>query len=411
MRIHHVLLFVFICGAAFAESITPLPRIAVRDRAFHESATGRVFVPKGFNHTVLEKGSSGWHATFNTDIYDPKAMENLLSRMEAIGANTLRVWIWGTQGPHGFTGGRKGVGLNKAYMENVVDFLARATRHGIYVIPILDETPHNVTYNQVSDQTPKMPQGDLVTGRNRQHFCPGPIAAKAAAIQDFLRYIKAADPGLLQTVLGWAFSNEVFVNTTLGPFQREEGVMVLADGIAYDMALPAERQACYDAAIRDWANALTKAVKSIDPQALTTAGQWTADAHARAPKSGLPHDGKDTRIPPRPSVFAAADCLLDFLDIHIYPWDGTSTVRPQAHEADQVAKSNKPVIVGEIGVFKRNTMPEARVMLDEMLTQAYALGYAGHLLWSWDLSMVPHQTWSAIEEGFGEFAMTLGPKK
>ncbi len=52
------------------DPVTPLPRLAVRKEpgepgTFYEKESGKPFFPRGFNHTVLEHYSTGWHATFN----------------------------------------------------------------------------------------------------------------------------------------------------------------------------------------------------------------------------------------------------------------------------------------------------------------------------------------------------------
>ncbi len=336
-------------------------------------------------------------------------MDAVLQTMAEAGGNVIRVWIWGTQKAGGFTGDLQSMGLNGAYMENVTDFLRRATKHGMYVVPILDEVPHNAYYNNVSDRAGFGKDDSKVTGYNRQILSPGPIAAKAEAIRHFLQYIKDADPGLLNAVLGWSFFNEACVNHTEGPFRYDEGTVTTANGKTYDMADKDQRQACYDEGVVYWANTLTEAVKSVDPEALTTVGMWTADAHGRKPYNGLVPDDRDPRRPPRPSVLAGATSRLGFLDIHIYPWDGTSKVRPEAHESEAIRAGRIPAIAGEYGVFKKNTLDEARVMLREMLEQAYAMGYIGQIFWVWDLSMVKGQTWSAVEEGLAEYVMGLVP--
>lgn len=390
----------------------PLPRIGVRKRPgapgeFYRCDTGECFLPKGFNHTVLEKGATGWHATFNAGVYDPAKMEETLRAMAAIGANTIRVWAWGTQDASGFTGAADNEGLNPAYMENFVDFLRRSGRAGLYVVPILDETPHNATYNAVAAGAEQLSDDGPIQGYNRNYLSPGALPAKAAAAADFVRYIRDADPALLNTVLGWSFANEAFVNNTQGPFDLSAGTVVTVSGRAYDMAEDARRQACYDESIVHWANTMADTVKEVDPHALTTVGMWTSDAHGRPPVNYLRADGKDPRVPPRPSVLAAPECRLDFLDIHVYPWDGTSRVNRDAHEADAVAAGGKPVLVGEYGVFKNKTADEARIMMRDMVEQAVRLGYRGALHWAWDLTMVEGQTWSAVEEGLGACLMQI----
>ena len=393
----------------------PLPRIAVRKPAgqsaeFYQPATQTRFTPKGFNYVILEEGSTGWHAVFNAGLYRPEAVEEALSRMEALGANTVRVWAWGVQKEHGFTGGPKGQGLNPEYMANFIDFLRRATAHRIYVFALLDELPRNATYDAVAN-TYTGPEATGVTGYNQQYLLGKWIAAKCAAARGFVEYIRNADPALLSAVLGWSMGNEVFVLNTAGPFSKDEGVVLGITGKSYDMAKPEDRQACYDDGILYCANAFSDAVKTADPKALTTAGMWTSDAHERPPFNGLPHDGKDPRFCPRPSVLASDASQLDFLDIHIYPWDHTSKVRPEAHENAAVAASAKAVLIGEVGVFKRNTAEEARTMIADMVAQGQAMGYCGYLMWSWDLTMVPGQTWSAVEEGLGSYVMGLPDHK
>ena len=396
------------------DPVAPLPRIAVRKDAeqrpiFVRQDTGERFIPRGFNHTVLDDRAGGCHATFNVGIYDPDAMEATLAAMRRVGANVIRVWAWGFQNETGFTKDPSARGLNAAYMENFVDFLRRAARHNIHVMPILDQTPRNAYYDAIAAEAEEKDdaEGLRASGHNRQYLMPGPLAAKCAGTRDFIRYIRDADPGLLQGVFGWALANEVCVRATEAPFRHTAGLARIG-GKSYDMADPAQRQACYDDAVLRWANTLADAIKEVDPDALVTAGMWTADAHGRPAFNGLPLDGRDPRIPPRPSVLGGPDSRLDFLDIHIYPWDGTSAVRPDAHEHGHVLI---PVIVGEYGVFKNKSIEEARIMLHEILDQAWCLGYQGDIHWVWDLTRTPGQTWSAVEHNLAEHVMRWQPSQ
>jgi endo-1,4-beta-mannosidase len=173
------------------------------------------------------------------------------------------------------------------------------------------------------------------------------------------------------------------------------------------MADPTERQACYDDGIVFWANEIAAAIREVDPDANVTAGMWTADAHGREPVSGLLPDDKDPRRPPRPAVLTAPDCSLDFIDVHIYPWTGGPAVKRSAHERDAVIGHGAPALVGEYGVFKRQSAETAKEWLASMLRQAYEMGYAGSLFWVWDLSAIPGQTWSAVEAGMAEYVTEL----
>jgi hypothetical protein len=386
---------------------SPLPRIAIRSKAgtqgeFFRKDTGEPFQPRGFNHVILEHGSTGWHALFNVGVYDGEAADVVLSEMAALGTNVVRVWCWGTQKASGYTGDKTARGLNDAYMENVIDFLRRATKYGIYVLPIFDEVPENAYYNEIRDEAPQPAGEDRIHGYNAQYLSSGPIAAKRQCIADFIRHIAAKDRSLLSSVFGWSLANEVFVRNNGAPFSRSEGTVTTATGRTYDLADSEGRQRCWDESVLHWANELADAIHEVDPEALVTAGMWTSDAHARPPVNGLLPDDKDSRFPPRPSVLGGAESSLDFLDVHIYPWDGTSKVSRVAHERDGVVI---PAIAGEYGVFKNKKPDEARIMLREMLEQAYAMGYMGDLFWVWDLRVVAGQTWSAVEEDFGACVM------
>jgi hypothetical protein len=389
--------------------VKPLPRIGIRyndedEGEFYNTESGAVFQPRGFNQAVLQQGDTGWHAAFNTGIYNPEAMEKMLSAMKALGANTLRMWIWGVQDETGFTGGPENRGLNGAYMENVADFLRRCTRHGIYLVPILDEVPNNAYYSNFAVPEHLDRPGLPVTGYTRQYLRAGPIMAKAAAIRDFIGYIRKADPGLLHTVFAWSLANEVFVMAIDSPFRNDTGEVTAANGKSYAMDDFDQRQACWDESVIYWADQLTEAVKAADPDALVCAGMWTSDAHGRPPVNAVQQDDRDPRFPPRPAALGSRNCRLDFIDVHIYPWDGTGRVNAAAHERDQV---EKPAIVGEYGVFKNKSAEEAKKMMRDMLDQAYRMGYTGDLHWVWDMTMVKGQTWSAVEEGIGAHVMNF----
>jgi hypothetical protein len=396
-----------------SEPVSPLPRIAVRKGVGEEprfviAETGEPFWPRGFNQAIIRHKSH--HSVFNLGIYDPEEMEEMLSGIAGLGGNVLRVWVWGVQDETGYTGTPDSRGLNGAYMENIVDFLRRATRHGVYIMPIIDETPQNAYYDNITlrvDQGQPMPG---VTGYNRQYLTPGLIAAKAQAAADFIAYIKAADPGLLNTVFAWALANEAFVVHKQGPFHLESGTVTTTTG-TYDMADTDSRQRCLDEGWLHWANTIAPAIREADPDTLVTAGMWTSDAHARPPVNAALPDDKDPRRPPRPSVLGGPDSLLDFIDVHIYPWDGTGNVNLEAHERTPDGPAYAmPAIVGEYGVFKNKTADEAKEMMRTMLTQAYAAGYCGDLHWVWDMTEVEGQTWSSVEEGIGAFLMQLDPR-
>ncbi len=390
------------------ENITSLPRIRLEEingkKVFVRGDKNEICVPRGFNHVVLEHRDSGWHALFNTNVYKPDEIENVLKQMAECGGNVIRIWAWGTQNEFGFLSDKPNPILNIEYMNNFIDFLRKATKYNIYVIPILDEYPKWGNFKSILTALHAQSENDdpHVTGYNRQFFWKSFIQAKAMAIQYFIQYIKDTDPTLLSTVLAWSLQNEVFVMNSEGPFSTLSAEIQLPNGTQGKVSTQEERQKVYDQIVVYWANELTKSVKSIDPDVLVTVGMWTSDSAGRKPTNGLLFDGKDARFPPRPSVLGGSECLLDFIDIHIYPWDNTSKVNRECHEYGLV---KKPVIVGEYGVFQNVSIEQAKTMLIEFLQQAYELGYVGDLYWVWDLTAIPEQTYSAVTEGLANYVM------
>lgn len=385
--------------------VKPLPRITVVEGEFREKERGKVFHPVGFNHTRLS-ASPGWHNVFNVGAYDRMEMEKTLQEMAELGANAIRVWAWGEQfDPSGFTGDlQAGKGLNALYMENFIDFLRRANRHGIYVIAVLDEYPKSHYYQSIME---KIGMGDpAITGNNRQFLSPGPLAGKGAAVRDFVKAVKAADPNLLSTVLGWSFSNEACLRISEGPFNRMEGWVQTATGKSYNMAVPEDRQRCYDEGIRHYVDTLSKSVKEVDPEAMTTIGFWISSAHNRKPKNFLLPDKYDARVPPRPSAFALPEPVLDFLDYHVYPWSEDKIPR-DVLEWEALEKTGVAAVVGEIGVYTNQgkTREELRTLFAALCEEARDVGFQGGLYWVWDLTQVEHHCPSAIEDEWGAYAM------
>ncbi len=388
--------------------VKPLPRIGIRKRKglpgqFVRLDTGAVYSPQGYNYTELSSDTH-WHSVFNTNTYHSARIEAMLTALQSAGANAIRVWAWGEVAkPDGWCGLPDSRGLNPAYLENFVDFLRRCTAHHIYVIPVLDETPRNSYFNYITAKYDRSALLPGVSGYNRQYLTKGLIEAKAEAVKQLVTAVKRVDPGLLNCVLVWSFSNELFVSGTDAPFCRSKGVIAAANGRSYRMDSKTQRQACYDEGLVYWANRLSDVVKKIDPKALTTAGMWTADAFQRAPDGGVNlSEGvtADQRYCPRPSVLSSAACKLDCLDIHIYPWGDSPLVNKSGHEWAALCRNGKPVFVGEYGAFTHIPLEQAKQQVLTIRRQIKELGYAGGLFWTWNLT--GPGCYSGVENGFAE---------
>jgi|GEM_PF-2427713 len=373
--------------------VNPLPKITVKRGKgnpghFVYKKTGKVFVPDGYNHTIGDNANEKIpHATFNVGTYDSKRIDKVLAEMKALGANTVRVWLWGTDhGGNGIWGGPDSESLNKEYMENFCDFLRLATKHGIYVVPILDLKPANAKYKAIAKKRVKSAD-KKVTDHNCDILLQGFIDARKQAARDTIRFVKAADPNLLNAILGWSLANEICLISLDGPFNLDKGIVKVANGNSYDMADFNSRQKCADESFLYWANQLADVVHEEDPNGLVTIGMWTSDAHDRPPVNGIQvSKHPDTRFPPRPSVFASPKSKIDFLDIHVYPWMNKFLINPEAHELKATSKFGLPVLVGEYGVFihqATNNIDGANKVV-ELRKNCYEAGYAGALHWVWN---------------------------
>jgi len=144
-------LFLVVAASATVQAQPqPLERIGIQpgeDGAqfvIKESETP--FHVMGFNYIRLRAAqgkTGGDHATFDADTrstkahYDPDRAEAMFSALSKAGYNTVRVFIIGRSKINpGIAGDYDTTtALHEPYMENVVDFLRRATRYRIRVFP------------------------------------------------------------------------------------------------------------------------------------------------------------------------------------------------------------------------------------------------------------------------------------
>lgn len=373
--------------------VKPLPKITVKrgknkSGFFVYKKTGKKFTPDGYNHTIGDNSNYKIpHATFNIGTYNSKRIDNVLSEMKKLGANTIRVWLWGTDtGGNGIWGGPNSDSLNYDYLNNFCDFLRLATKHKIYVIPILDLPPNNKRYKNIIKSFNKKADKNIV-GHNADILTKGFIEARKQAARDTVSYIKETDPNLLNTILGWSLANEIIVVSDQLPFSLTNGKVRVANGKVYDMSDFNSRQKCADDSFSFWAKEIAGAIKEIIPDALVTIGMWTSDAHKRPPVNGIKiTEINDPRFPPRPSVLANSKSGIDFLDIHVYPWQNKFLINAEAHELDKLNRSGIPVLVGEYGVFTyqaKDAKAGAKKIV-ELRKKCYDAGYAGALLWVWN---------------------------
>lgn len=265
----------------------------------------------------------------------------MFKKLKANGYNTARVFVVGRRLENpGISGSYEYDGLYAPYMDNVMDFVRRAKKYGIYVFPTFcdGELPRNKRYwNIIKDAVDDGLELDDVTVRSHNAIFVTPEGqdARAVYITDFLSYIKEKDPSLLNTLIAVQCQNELSLNGRQWPFTLTEGVFKGPEGKTYDMSKDDQRQALYENSILSYHARVAKAVKQIVPSMLVGEGVFVPRA------VGKEYDGKhygirnmgrrDPRCPPKASTILNG--ALDFVDIHIY-YTNPSTTLEESYRLD-----------------------------------------------------------------------------
>ncbi len=406
----------------------PLPRIAIMpaaDGAFFTVKSSDVpLLIKGFNYIPL---SQGWHVTFNAATkttpacYDPLRAERMFTALEANGFNTVRVLIIGcalSMNPAGIAGDQDTQGLYQPYMENVLDFLRRARRHGIYVLPSFGdgELPSNGYYQSMLNPNHR-------EAPNSTYFTKEGITAKARYVADFLNDIKSKDHGLLTTLVGIECQNELCVYDNQWPFTIRQGSLKMPNGKSYDMADPVGRRALMDEGLRYYLQAVVRAVKQVDPEMLVCESVFTLEAVG---KSGKKYRGilppvryRDHRYPP--DLVSLGGDAVEFLDVHYYRSisaqklgdDFRKNMRSSLFYSPAMAqiRKSKPLIMGEFGDYRYPRYKPAEFVVNVVALRDLALasGFQGFLYWTYDT--LQKEFPSAVENGGILFKALAAPAK
>jgi hypothetical protein len=406
-------------------SVGPLERIGIRpgrERAeFILKDSKRPFFVKGFNYIRLRKD----HATFDADTgtskasYDPERAEAMFGTLSRSGYNTVRVFVIGRSRVNPGIGGdyETTKALYAPYMENVLDFLRRATRHRIRVFPTFGDggLPLNAYYRERGIRGKGNNKNVLVLTRDG-------IEARVEHITSFLSYIKRKEPALLPTLLGLQCQNEAYLRANAWPFTEKTGTFKAANGRAYDLSRTRERQALMDEGYRHYHKCVVAAVKAIDPHMLVAEGVFVPAAVGKDPEkhAGVwPGRTRDERYPPTLTTLGTG--ALDFLDVHFYhatPHPGevaerfrrnlgsTGFFTPQMAEI----RRTTPVIMGEFGAFDSHEKTFAAAV--DNLVRARDLANRekvnGMLFWTYDCQEQPrlyHATddWDLFHRKMGNF--------
>jgi len=289
--------------------------------------------------------------------------------------------------------------LYQPYLNNLLDFLTRANKHGIYVQIVTDATPTNTYYSSLVSSGYSYVTGSI----NREYLVSSAITAKKTYLGRLVQAIITYDPNLLSTVFSYELKNELHSTTAYGPFNLTSGWYTMGNGNEYDMSSATSRQACQDDNIKNWANKCVAAIKEKDPNAMVCCSVFPFDAVGKNGYAGagllpLTLTSTDKRWPARPVLLVQTN--LDYVDIHSYLPKSWSTGLSSS-EWSSIDKTLKPFTCGEFGAER------ASYYTDDIFSAAAGLykyreyildsGFCGALLFTWDT--YSHIRWTAMEDG------------
>lgn len=383
------------------ERIIVRPADGQNKTAGFQTVSGKDFTVKGFNYAELRYGD---HSTFepaiedvNTADYDPLKAETVFKVLSMYGYNTVRTFVVTgvrREGNKGLTGPYNSNGLYIPYMENVVDFLNRAQKYGVYVIVNFSENEmiSSAYYRQMSGGTSG--QGLL--------FSQDGMAAKADYMKLFAKYIKERKPSLLNALLAIQAQNEFCFFNTAAPFNKTSGTYTYFDGTTYDMANNDSRHELAIHALKTYYQVLRDALDEVDETLMLCEGTFTLCAVGKDPADpdcyGINPNcsSSDNRFPVTAEEYL--DTALDFLDIHIYYGDPDKTAAENMEMSLEnmrydtaycrKLRESKPVILGEYG----DCRPGVTIYSDQsykdcmdLLQSALDNGLEGGLFWTLNL--------------------------
>ena len=362
-------------ATAAAGAVTPLPRICPRDGKFVEKGSNKEFRPVGFQYIrILPKGP---HYVFAPSKYDAARVEAMFADLEKNGFNMVRVFV----GAYELTAGD---GLSEAFFDKLSDFIERATKHKVYVLPVVDWMPGCSRYESIRANA----RGD-VDGMQRLFLDSAWMEAKSLYLKDFVSMVKKKCPRLMSTIFAYELENEVYIDTDKPPFSQATGTFTYARK-SYDLADERSLQELLDTAIIENSHKLVAAIRSVDPEAMVAYSVFTYAAAGRTGQGKLRTEkSPDMRCPLRPLALAKSD--LSYVDIHFYgPTQEALDRDLRSVEWDELKSvcraKGKPILAGEYGVFSGMASDEAGVayLAAWLLQNLLSKGIKGGIYWTYD---------------------------
>lgn len=370
---------------------------------FYTLKSDKEIILNGVNYCGLVLGDHNSFEPFAKDkngvlCYDRYNIETMFRLMNEYKYNAVRVFIkTGYRSPktYGLSGPSNTKGIWKPYMDNFIDFVNLAQKHGIYVFPCFaaNEMPSNDYF--------KNKLGGIIYKGQDVLFSELAIKAKQEYIELFLNYIKQSSPKTLNGIGGIEMQNEIFFDARKLPFKMQNGIYKLYDGTSYDMSDDNQRRALARRTISLYYSAMKKTVKKIVPTLPVGESVFCLGAANKNPDQAYPiRISSKVKHPIFPiEVQELLNTDLDFVDLHVYRWKqngkGTGSDIMRRAIKNMLVDTptslnklkNKVLILGEFGAQKDrgdDTIDKALDFVSEVKREALEFGFKGTFYWTID---------------------------
>jgi hypothetical protein len=349
---------------------------------FDRSSNKKIFI-RGNNYIRLapQRTQSGdeilYHSTFNHGQYDTTQVVVALRKMQRGRYNVVRVFL--NHLPGTGIGGTSGC-LSQQYMDNVADFLRRAQACSMSVMLTIDWIPIPSRISSIEQLW--CPDFQCT---NAHVLSPEGLKANIVFFSTLIRELKRRKAPL-ESIFAYELRNELTFEPHLPPLSLSAGVVRAANGKTYDLSNPGEKKRLIDEGLVFWINKVRATIKAQDPGALVTVGFIPPKDEA----TSLAQEKLRVTTP------AFQHSAMGFIDVHIYPVADGVTLEDFVEVFGLAQVKRKPVIVGELGALRQSYPSAEAAARDLRRWQAASRrrGFAGWILWAWDLHELP-ETYNA----------------
>lgn len=350
---------------------------------FYSLSNGKSFYPRGNNYQEFNNDMKV--INFNVGIYDSVKSDQILSRMQYYGYNSIRV-VFSTN----FSMNEDRTALSDQYLENFKDFVLLAKNRGIYVEVVSGYLPQNSVYYPTNTSENFEPYG-----YNQYILDPEFLYYKSIYMQDLMMaLVNISFP--FDNVLGWDIENEPYFDLSKKPFILTSTILV-SDGNYYSMIN--QKSLMVDNCLVNYMNTIRGVIKNIVPDLLIT-------MTVSSPGQNNPVGKYITTQ----KLLNNSD--MDYISINLYP-NATSLTTDQDFISFGISNQNKPINISEFGAYPIK-YPSIQSAIDLFKTFQVKMcnqyNVQGFIFYDWDATEIdPYfRIYHATEQG-EQIAYALSP--